>query len=334
MAYCGLDCGTYNLIKAKRNKEGNIEYVKEVNAFVEMQIENRFLFNAMKKSGAKLIEREKVAYALGETACNLSYSMPNLELKRPMKDGCVNPRETNAFQILSVMLHSMIGEVEKDGEPLCYCVPANSINQETDVDYHQKILKTIFDKYEVNGKKVNAFHIGEGLAAVYGECFDKGMTAVGISFGSGQINFCFSNMAVPVFEFSIVNSGDWIDKQVAQVTGESITYVNKEKTKVDLLKPPTNLMERAIQTQYRIMIEKTMKLIKDNLVKAGSKVRTENPVDIILVGGTASPNGFREYVKETVDLLDYPIKIGEIIKPADNLYTVAKGCLLAAEMSV
>src|SRR5690348_14959982 len=157
----GMDCGTFNLVRATRNKENKIEFVKEINAFVEMQIENRFLFNMMKKSGAKLIEREKTAYALGQTACELAYSMPNLELKRPMKDGCVNPREANSFQILSVMLHSMIGEVETDGEPLCYCVPASSVNQETDVDYHQKILKTIFDKYEVNGKKVRAFHKGE-----------------------------------------------------------------------------------------------------------------------------------------------------------------------------
>jgi len=47
----------------------------------------------MKTAGVPLIERENVAYALGESAVNMAYTLPTLELKRPMKDGCVNPKE-------------------------------------------------------------------------------------------------------------------------------------------------------------------------------------------------------------------------------------------------
>lgn len=328
-----IDVGTYNLIAAKRTAEDKIEYTKEINAFIELPLENRFMFNMMKKAGVPLIERDKMAYAIGEAALNIAYSMNQLELKRPMKDGCVNPKESHAFQILSVMIHSLIGEIDHDGENLCYCVPANAVNQETDADYHQKLLKVIFDKYEVNGKRLNAFHINEALALIYAELQEKALTGIGVSWGGGMVNFCYANMAMPIVQFSVVNSGDWLDKQAAKATGESETFINKEKMKVDLLRPATSMVERAIQTQYRILIEKTMRSIKEKLIDAGTKVPRDKPVDIVLAGGTASPNGFDVWVREAIQELDFPVPIGEIRRPTDHLFAVARGTLVAAEMS-
>lgn len=48
---------------------------------------------------------------------------------------------------------------------------------------------------------------------------------------AGMVNICYAMYGNPVFSFSIVNSGDWIDKQAAKATGESISFINKEKTK-------------------------------------------------------------------------------------------------------
>ena len=146
MGGIGFDAGTYNLVCCKRNAEGNFVYKREVNAFLEMVLENDFVFNMMKKSGVPLILREdaNMAYALGEAAINMAYTMRNTDLKRPMKDGCVNPNEKDAFQIMNIMIHSLLDEISKDGEILCYSVPANAINEDTDADYHRKILEAIF----------------------------------------------------------------------------------------------------------------------------------------------------------------------------------------------
>ena len=135
----GFDCGTYNLICCKRDDSNNFSYKREVNAFLELPLENRFVFNMMKQAGVPLIERGNTSYALGEAAVNMAYTMNSLELKRPMVAGCVNPKEKDAFQIMSIMMHSLIGEVSKDKELLYYSVPANAINEETDADYHNKI---------------------------------------------------------------------------------------------------------------------------------------------------------------------------------------------------
>lgn len=332
MGGIGFDCGTYNLVCCHRDDKGNFVYKREVNAFLELPLENRFVFNMMKSAGVPLIERDKVAYALGEAACNMTYTMGQLELKRPMIHGCVNPREKDAFQIMSIMMHSLVDGVTKDGEVLYYCVPANAINQDTDADYHQRILEAIFKAFKTKtGLKVDAHPINEALALVYAELGKKAFTGIGVSFGAGMVNLCYAMYGNPVFAFSIVNSGDWIDRQAAKATGESISFINKEKTKIDLTKAPTTLVERAIHTQYNLMIEHTATSIKKGFSDITKTVRTDAPVDVVIAGGTSSPPGFANIFKDALEQANLPIKIGEIIRPNDPLYSVARGCLIAAE---
>lgn len=329
----GFDAGTYNLVCCHRNEKGDFLYRREINAFLEMPLENKFVYNMMKKAGVPLILREdaNVAYAIGEAAVEMAYTMPQIELRRPMKDGCVNPKERDAFQILNIMAHNLIGDVSEDKTTLYYSVPANAVNVETDADYHRKILDAIFKAYKSkNGFIVNAHPINEALALVYAELAHKAFTGIGISFGAGMVNLCYSIFAAPVFQFSLVNSGDWIDKQAAKALQESVAFVNKEKTKIDLNKEPTNNTERAIGTQYRLMIEKTVAGIKKGLEES-KKGHAADAVDVVIAGGTSSPPGFDKLFETVIREAELPIKIGKVIRPADPLYSVARGCLVAAE---
>ena len=101
---------------------------------------------------------------------------------------------------------------------------------------------------------------------------------IGISFGSGMVNICYAMYGNPIFAFSLVNSGDWIDRQAAKATGETISFINKEKTKTDLTKAPTTLVERAIHTQYRLMVEHTVSGIKKGFSDITKTVRTDMPL--------------------------------------------------------
>lgn len=331
----GFDCGTYNLICCKRNEKGDFSYKREVNAFLEMELQNDFVFNMMKKAGVPLIHREdaNIAYALGEAAINMAYTMNQIDLKRPMKDGCVNPKEKDAFQIMNIMMHSLLDEITQDKEVLCYSVPANAINEDTDADYHAKILEAIFKAYESEeGFKVDARPINEGMALVYAELADKMFTGIGISCGAGMVNVAFSLFGAEVFSFALVNSGDWIDRQASKATGETIAFINKEKTKVDLGKEPQNLVQRAIKTQYELMIERTVGGMKKGLEENKDKnARLDQPIDIVVAGGTASPPGFDKLFEKLVRSSGMPIEIGRIIRPVDPIYSVARGCLIAAE---
>ena len=333
----GFDCGTFHLVCCKRDGENGFAYKKEVNAFLEMPLDNRFVFNMMKNAGVPLIEQPEanLAYALGESAVNMAYTMTQIELKRPMKDGCLNPKERNAQQIMNVMCHSLIGEVEDDDTTLYYSVPANAINQETDADYHGKVLEAMFRSYRSEkGYKVDPHPINEALALVYAELAHKAWTGVGISFGAGMVNLCYAMYGAPIFQFSIVNSGDWIDKMASRAIGEeTTTYVNREKMHSDLtLENPDTLVQRAIKSQYEIMIQHTVQGIKKGVEEAGNKARSEQPIDIIIAGGTSMPKGFDVLFRKILDQAKITtMKIGEVIRPKDPLYSVARGCLIAAE---
>ena len=330
----GADIGTYNLVHCKRDANGGFLIKREVNAFFEMPIENRAVFNMMKQAGVHLIERPNVgiAYALGETAVDMAYTF-GTSLKRPMKDGCLNPHERNAQQILATMIHGMLDKVA-DSEPLYYCVPANAINTETDADYHGKVIESIFRDFEdEDGHKVKATSINEGLALIYAELGHKNWTGIGISFGAGMVNLCFALYGNPIFAFSLVNSGDWIDEHAARATGETSALINKEKLKLDFTKEPDTLVQRAIRSQYEIMVQKTISGIKKGLEETNSKARTDDEIDIVIAGGTASPPGFENLVSKIVNESHLPINVGKIIKPKDPLYSVSRGCLIAAEAS-
>lgn len=328
----GFDCGTMNLVCARRGEGDEIKCRREVNAFIKIPLTEKHAFNMFKKSGVNLIERNNNAYIIGEGAVSMAYAL-NVPLSRPMKDGTLNPGESNAYEILKTMIHSLIGEVEKDKEVIYYSVPANAVNLNTDADFHQKVLDQIFKSYKVNNKTVVAYPINEALALVYAELASKFYTGLAASFGAGQVNFCYSIFSQPAIKFSLVNSGDWIDHQVAKATNETPVVVNKEKTKIDLLKMPTSPMERAISTTYRILIENTFQQIKKSILEAGNKVKAEQPLNLILGGGTASPNGFEHIVREVINSIEFPVPIDEIIKPKDHFYSVARGCLVAAEES-
>jgi hypothetical protein len=289
----------------------------------------------MKNAGVPLIERDNIAYALGQRAVDIAYTMSTLDLKRPMVHGCVNPKESHAFQIMSIMIHSLLDEVKNDKEVLYYSVPANAINEETDADYHGKVLDAIFKAFQdTHGHTVKANPINEGLALVYSELGAKAYTGIGVSFGAGMVNLCFSIYGAPVFSFALVNSGDWIDRQAAKATGESVTFINKEKSKINLIAEPKNMVERAIQTQYKLMIEKTVVGIKQGFASEHKKARPDGPIDIVIAGGSSSPVGFDILFEQIVREAKLPMNIDKIVRPADPLFGVARGCLIAAENAI
>lgn len=338
----GFDAGTFNLVSCRRNAEGKIVYKGEVNSFIEIPLENDFVFKMMrdveidegngKKRKIPLIERKdaKIAYALGEASVNIAYTLNGIDLKRPMEHGCLNPREKQAQQMLNIMIHGLLGKV-LPGELLYYSTPANALNEETDADYHSKVLEAIFKAFrDESGNQVKPYPINEGLALIYAELADKNFTGMGISFGAGMVNICYAMFGNPIFKFALVNSGDWVDKMAAKATGESTTFINKEKTKVNFNDESTSLVQRAIKTQYEIMLHKTAIGIKNGLEQS-AKIRSENPVDIVIAGGTSLPEGFDRLFADTLQNIGLPVKIGSMIKPTLPLYSVSRGCLIAAE---
>lgn len=343
MQRLGLDIGTKNIVLAyKKDDKKKIRH--EVNGFIKIPRADNFTKQMLVNSGVSYVEMDDSFVALGKKAEDLSFAF-NKTLQRPMQDGVISGDADEAMEIMAIIIHSIIGELDEEAV-LYYCIPADALNMKTNVAFHDKIMKMIIDQYE--GKApIKAFSINEARAIIMNEIPDK--TGIAISAGAGMINVCYCLYGIEIFSFSIVGSGDKIDLDSAMKFGydpknpggdykETPTSIcrrkeNKMKDKsFDLSECPDDVVGKTIYVNYQIMIENVVSGIVEGFTKNEEKARVEKEIPIVIAGGTSSANGFIEMFKEVIGKMEVPFDVSEIRMAANPLYAVAEGCLVASEM--
>lgn len=344
MQRLGLDIGTKNIVLAYEGDDGKRKVKREVNGFINIPKGDGFTKQMLVNTGVAYVERNDEYIVLGKRAEELSYAF-NKTLCRPMQDGVISGKTHDAMEVMAIIIQAIIGKLNDDAI-LYYCIPADALNKDTNVAFHDKIIKMIMDKHE--GKtKIHAYPINEARALVVGEIEDK--TGVGISFGAGMVNICYCLYGIEIFKFSIVGSGDKIDMDTAIRFGydpkfpagdyqETPTSIAKRKENTikgkpfSLAKCPEDTVGQALWINYGILIENVVKGIINGFASNEEKARVDKPMPIIMAGGTSSPDGFVDYVKSVINKCKVPFEIGEIRRCDRPLYAVAEGCLTAALM--
>jgi hypothetical protein len=318
----GFDVGTYKLTCAKRGTGDEIRYKTQTNQFATLPIGGGH-FDTFFRSNSPLIERENVAYLIGDTIVDTEF-----EIKRPLVEGILNQQEFNSYKILQTICHNLINK-PNEKETVYYSVPGKTVNRFIDVNLQKDILLDVFRSYKVEGKTIVPHHINKGLAIVFAELGLSQRTGIGISFGAGLINFCYSVFGAEVNSFSVADAGDWIDQQVSKATNTPLIHVRKAKHNIDLTVPPINEIDKLIHLHYQLMIDNFVSILKKETIS----INSSQPVDIVVVGGTSSPNGFVELIRNTILKMKLTFPVGNVYRPDDYLYTVARGCLVAADIS-
>jgi len=159
---------------------------------------------------------------------------------------------------------------------------------------------------------------------------DATMSGLGISFGAGQCNVCFAYRGYPVVEFSVARSGDFIDQQVANVTGKKPSVVSKIKEKDFSFDKAASgdMVMMALDIHYTEMINYVLNIFAKKFMEAEKAY--DDPIEIVVAGGTACPDGFLDKMKEVIDDMDLPFEVSNIRKADDMLRTVSKGCFVKA----
>ena len=343
MQRLGLDIGTKNIVLA--HKVGDKRKVRhEVNGFIKIPSKDGTTKQMLASSGVTFIEQDDGFVALGRKAEDLSYAF-NKTLQRPMMDGTLSGKTEEAMIIMASIIHGIIGKLNDDAI-LYYCVPADALNQNTNVAFHDKIIQMIMGEYQGEAK-INAFPINEARALLIGQVEDK--TGIGISFGAGMVNVCYCLYGIEVFSFSIVGSGDKIDLDSATRFGynpdhpvgdykETPTSISRRKENriknkpFSLLECPTDMVGKTIWINYGILIESVVRGIVDGFNEHEEKARVDRPIPIVIAGGTSSPDGFVEYFMDIWGKCSVPFEISEVTRASKPLYAVAEGCLVAAEL--
>jgi hypothetical protein len=321
----GLDVGTSRIVFA-RGTGSKTHIDRQLNAFVSVPY-SKFTENILKQNKVTYyLNGGKEIFIFG-TESERFANFFNTELRRPMRNGVLNPREESGPMVIETIIHQLLPKTKKH-EALCFSVPGPSreINH-SDLVFHEAMLRNLIAGLGYNAKAIN-----EGLAVVFAELESDNFTGIGISCGGGMCNYCMAFMSVPVFTSSVPRAGDYIDNSVASVTGEHSTRVRLIKEDdLDLSRAPRNKYETALGIYYDEMILSLVEGLRANFQEAGNVPRLDRPVPIVVSGGTASPRGFVDKFKKALDRAELPIKVGDVRLASDPLTATARGCAIAAQ---
>lgn len=337
MIRLGLDLGTKTIVLARRENEKPV-FRHEINGFFSFDNPDSFTKKMLATQKVPYVEKDGRIYALGGKAEQMAYAF-NKTLKRPMADGTVS-KEQEAITIMASIVQAIIGKLESDAI-LYYCIPADAINRQTNVQFHDRIARMIIESYKKSDAKIKAYSINEARAIAInsGEPI-----VVACSFGAGMVNVCYSTFGIPVFEFSIVGSGDYIDIESAKQFGynpdrpnddsqETPTSIAHRKHNIDLTKSVNDVdrVDQAIILHYQLLIENVVTGIINGFRDNMDKARISEPTPIVIAGGTSSPNGFGEYFESILRRQELPFEVSTVTVNPKPLFAVAEGCLEAAE---
>jgi len=319
----GLDVGTSKVVAAKR-KGKEIDTGAQLNAFIPVPY-SRFTETILGQQEISYY-REEGELIIWGTATERFANMFNVNVRRPMADGLLNPKERFAMPVLESILQSLVPKARTQGEVLAFSVPAPAEGREPQLTYHEATLRRFFE-----GMGYKAVAINEGLAVIFSELEDNNFTGIGISCGGGMTNVTLAYLSIPSMMFSITKGGDYIDEAVASVTGEQATRVKVIKEEgLDLSKAAKDKYEKALRIYYEDLVESLVEKLAQSLSQSDKLPRSDRPIPIVLAGGTAKPRGFKDMFEKALSARSLPVDISGVRMAADPITATARGALIAA----
>ena len=322
----GLDIGTSRIVSITQDGGNGAVSADQLNAFISVS-ETKFLKDMLVKNRmAHTKIRDEIA-VLGYDAQQFA-NIFNSEIRRPMKKGLITPEEIYAIPVMKEIINLVLPRAEEVTQPLCFSVPAPEVGFETDLVYHEGVLKRHLIGLGYKAKSVN-----EGMAVVLSELADDNFTGIGISMGAGMCNVCFSFLSVPVIVFGISRGGDDIDASVARMMRETVNRVRviKEES-LDFTKTPKSNLENALIIYYEDLIMTLLNNLTGILSRAEKLPRLNQAVPIVLAGGTCLPNGFKVKFEHLLKETKMPIAISSVRLARDPLRATAMGSLISASV--
>jgi nucleoid DNA-binding protein len=319
----GLDVGTSRIVLA-RGAGGGAQVERELNAFVSVPY-SKFTENILKQNKvAYHVNGGKELLVFGTEAEKFAEFF-NTEMRRPMRNGVLNANEPNGVRVIESIIQQVLPKTRR-GETLCFSVPGAGQDVQSDLVYHEAMLRNFLTDQGYKAKGIN-----EGLAVIFAELESENFTGIGISCGGGMCNVCLAFMSVPVFSYSISRAGDYIDSSVASVTGEQSTRIRLIKeVELDLSKAAKNKYENALSIYYDEVVLALVESLSAHFKNEANVPRLDRGVPVVLSGGTASPKGFVDRFKKALERADIPLKISGVRLASDPLTATARGCAVAA----
>src|SRR5918997_1401676 len=319
----GLDIGTSRIVVADTSNKHDAR--SEMNAFVAVP-SSEMAENMLKQRNMVYERNCKNLYVYGNDS-DFFASFLDTDARRPMQSGLLNPQEEMSQHMIQRIIEMLVPRARK-GETLCFSVPGKGDGVNGNLVYHEAVLKQF-----VQGLGYKARAVNEGQAVVFSELQDENFTGIGISFGGGMCNVSVSFMSMPMITFSVPKGGDYIDRNVAEVMGESNTTKVRlfKEERLDLSRPAKDEMTGALHIFYEDLMHTLIDRLRAEFSRSGQLPKVDRPMTVVLAGGTARPTRILPKISGMARSGgEFPVEISEVRMAKDPLTATANGCYVAA----
>ena len=320
----GLDIGTMNIVSARMSGD-KIETKRVRDAFIDLELEAK---KTLRLSKVNYVEKDDNLIVLGDSALTIA-NLFKREARRPLSRGVISAGEIEAQEILSLLIHHVLGDPVVQGEHCYYSVPAAPIDDpDQDVIYHTEVFRKIVSEYGYTPHPMN-----EAMAIIYSQCAAEQFSGLAVSYGSGMCNAALAYQTMKGLDFSLARGGDWVDRNSAKAMGSTSARMCSLKEKGVNLSAPKGRDEEAIALYIRALIRYTLENIAVQFRNARTTIDLPEPIPFVVSGGTTRAGGFLDVFKDefqNTNKKGFPISISEVRLATDPMTAVAEGLLLLA----
>ena len=329
---CGVDIGTSNIVIARRTKDGTFVNRFHRNMLYPLDVTDEAA-DLLEKSSYLYVKVGNKYFVVGEDALTLVNAIGEGEVVRPMKDGILNPSLKESTELLFYIIKAVVGDPIIKNEPLRFSLPANPVDSDMNNKFHEMILQNFFDRMGYNAKPVNeAMCIAYDCNPILKGDKDVSLSGITVSSGGGMTNVALCYKGLPLQEFSITKSGDYVDEQAANVSGVKKSKIVKLKeNQLDLLKVDfSDRILSALGVYYDEMMERVIYNISKKF--SNTKSDLDGQIEIVIAGGSSMPNGFCQKFEEKIRKnTDFPFDVYRVRHSKTPFYSVSQGACIRSQ---
>jgi hypothetical protein len=298
------------------------------------------------QSSRQLLGQMQIPYAtcednlavMGDAAAEFSrlFKVPSVSL---LANGKLPHDDPPARQIIGSLVEALIPEPRHPNEICCMTLPGISSAQRSAGRRAYEFLTRL-----VKLRGYTPLVLASSMAVILAELVGESFTGIGLSLGAASCKVSLAHRGLELACCSIPVGGNWIDEELALQNNDYAwdtsgnRYLDTESAsqwKESLSRSilhPADAREQFLSNLYRELVSHVVTEAARNFATVANVGDLPQPVSVVVVGGTARIAGFDKLLEQIWRATPFPLATKEFRVVADSDYTVARGCLINAEL--
>lgn len=292
----------------------------------------------------QLLERAAIAYSVcegnlilqGDAAAELSrlFQVPCIDL---LPNGVVPQADPVARQIIGLLIDSLLPVPAQPHEICCFTQPLHAVRRHGGKTGQLEFFTRLIRLRGYIPQALNA-----GMAVIFAEMSREAFTGIGASCGASGCEISVAHQGREIVACSVPRGGQWIDQHLARAQQAycwdafgnkslDVDRMAREKESRSLI-APNNPEDQLLADRYGDLVSFALGELSRELATIPQLADLPQPLHVVCGGGVARIPDFCELLRRQFAAMEWPIGIGAIRLATDSPYTIARGCLINAEL--